>query len=75
MKVSYAAPSSGLLLSEVGLAQGEVTAAQAMARLQNEQGVFLRVEAISEEGAVTASFWTSVSDPVVNDMLSLEAIC
>lgn len=35
----------------------------------------MRVESISERGEVTASFWATSTDPVLEQVLALEKIC
>ena len=44
-------------------------------RLGREQGLLMRVEDISDRGEVTASFWATSSDPVLEQVLALEKIC
>lgn len=44
-------------------------------RLGCEQGLLMRVEAISERGEVTASFWATSTDPVLEQVMALEKIC
>ena len=40
-----------------------------------EDCMFIRVEEISDNGDVTATFWSSYQDPVVQEVTALEKIC
>ena len=40
-----------------------------------EDCIFIRVEEISDSGDVTATFWSSSQDPVVEEVTALELIC
>merc|ERR1719180_370823 len=40
-----------------------------------EDCIFIRVEEISDNGDVTATFWSSYQDPVVQEVTALEKIC
>ena len=40
-----------------------------------EDCIFIRVEKISDNGDVTATFWSSYQDPVVEEVTALEKIC